>query len=231
MLLAIDAGNTQTVVGLGLHLRSEAKIRVRQPLKSLTYALAPSDTAGVVRDIIAEELNVKDVIETKDATNLAKKTVQVDARKAGPRLGAKVQEIIKAAKAGQFEEREGKIILLGEQLTPDEAKVVYTTAEGKNISSDRGCVVSLDTTVTDELRLEGCARELIRAIQALRKNAGLEFTDTITLHLKGADDVLAAHGDLLLRETRSILGENAGREEKIDLEGRKVTVRLEKHAE
>ena len=58
--------NTQTVVNLGLSLRSDAKVKVRQPLANITFALAPSDTAGVREDIIKDELNVKEVKRVKD---------------------------------------------------------------------------------------------------------------------------------------------------------------------
>ncbi len=220
--------NTQTIVGLGLYLRSEAKVRVRWPLQSVTFALPPSDTVGVLRDIIKEELNVKDVAEIKDASNLATRTVSVDARKVGPRLGGKVQEVIKAGKAGQFEEKDGMIIIMGETLTPEEAKITFQSKEGLNVAADKGVVVSLDTDITDELKLEGDAREIVRAIQQMRKDAGLEFTDTINLSLGGADDVLAVHKDLILEETRSVLADNKGKGEEIDLDGRKVLIQFER---
>ncbi|MFA5799853.1 MAG: class I tRNA ligase family protein [Candidatus Peribacteraceae bacterium] len=221
--------NTRTVTTLGLSLRSELKLRVRSPLQSVTFALSPSDSAaGVLKDLIAEELNVKQVIDVVDAASIASPIVQVDARKVGPRLGSKVQEIIREAKAGKFEEKDGSIVILGETLSPEEASIVYQGKEGKHVAADRGIVVMLDATLTDALRLEGLARELIHAIQSKRKEAGLEFTDTIMLSLTGADDILAAHKELILEETRSVQGEGNGKSEQVEVDGRTVTIRFQK---
>lgn len=220
--------NTRTVVNLGLSLRSEAKVKVRAPLPSVTFALPPSDTVGVLTDLIKEELNVKQVISISDASTLARKIAMVDARKVGPRVGGKVQELIKAGKAGEFEERDGKIIIKGEELSLEEAKIVYQSIEGKSVAADHGIVVTIDATLTPELILEGQARELIHAIQQLRKDAGLEFTDVITLDITGADTILASHQALILDETRSELGKNDGKAEKVEIDDLKITIRFEK---
>ncbi len=220
--------STRMIVTLGLSLRNDAKIGVRQPLQSVTFALPPSDTAGVLKELIAEELNVKHVIDVVDAASLGSAIVMVDARKVGPRLGGRVQEIIKAGKAGQFEEKEGKIIIMNEEFTPEEAKIVYQSAEGTSVASSHGIVVTLDTTMTPSLKLEGQARELIRAIQHMRKDAGLEFTDTVKLALKGAEKIMEAHGTLVLEETRSALEENSGKSEKADIGGMSVMIAIEK---
>lgn len=220
--------NTRTVVNLGLSLRSDAKVRVRTPLQSVSFALPPSDKAGTVKELIAEELNVKQVIDIEDAKSLAQAIAQVDARKVGPRVGGKVQELIKAGKSGNFEEKDGNILILGETLTPDEAKIMYQSKEGKAVAAAGGIVVSLDTTMTDALTLEGQARELIHAIQQLRKDAGLEFTDMIKLSLKGAEKIMETHGKLVLEETRSELGENKGKTETVELEGISIKIQFTK---
>ncbi len=230
--------NTRTVTTLGLSLRAELKLRVRSPLQSVTFALPPSSAAGVLKNLIAEELNVKQVIDVVDAASIASPIVQVDARKVGPRLGSKVQEIIREAKAGRFEEKDGSIVILGETLSPGEASIVYQGKEGKHVAADRGIVVTLDFTLTDALRLEGLARELIHAIQSKRKEAGLEFTDTIALSISGADDILAAHKELLLEETRCELLDNdgatsvetdrGGTKHELTIDGRTVTIRFKK---
>lgn len=222
--------NTRTVVTLGLSLRSDAKIGVRQPLQSVTFALPPSDKAGVVKELIAEELNVKQVIDIEDAASLASAIVMVDARKVGPRLGGKVQEIIKAGKAGEFTEKDGKIIIKDEEFTQEEAKIVYQSKEGKSVAADHGIVTTIDTTMTPALLLEGQARELIRTIQQMRKDAGMEFTDTVKLSLKGAESIMETHGALVLEETRSVLDENKGKAETADLGGLSVEIAIEKKA-
>lgn len=220
--------STRTIVNLGLSLRSEEKVRVRQPLSSVTVALPPSDTAGVVKALIEEELNVKDVTVTKDPGALATPTVSVDARKVGPRLGSKVQELIKAGKQGDFRQVDGGVEILGEVLTPEEAKVVYQGKEDKKVAADHGIVVSLDTTLTDELVLEGDARELIRIVQDLRKDAGLEFTDTIALTLTGADDLLKAHEVLIMNETKAVAGTVKTKPQTVQIGERSIQVAFKK---
>jgi len=220
--------NTRTVVRLGLKLRAESKIRVRLPLTSVTFALPPSNTAGVLKDLITEELNVKQVIDVVDSSELCTRFALVDARAVGPRLGAKVQQLIREGKAGNFEEKNGKVVILGEELSPGEAQIVYQGKEGKKCVAEQGIVVDLDTTVTDALKLEGLARELVHVIQNKRKEAGLEFTDTITLSLTGADDILAAHKELVLEETRAAEGENDGKPEQVEIDGRTVTISFKK---
>jgi isoleucyl-tRNA synthetase len=220
--------NTRTVVSLGLKLRADAKVRVRMPLQSVTFALPPSNTAGVVKEIIAEELNVKQVIDVVDAGTLATRIVQVDARKVGPRLGSKVQDLIRAGKAGQFSEKDGAIVLAGETLAAGEASIVYQGKEGHAVAADRGIVVTIDATQTEALILEGQARELIHWIQSERKEAGLEFTDTIELELTGAEALLESHKELILDETRAELKKNKGKKLETTLGDLTVSMRFEK---
>ncbi|MDD5054737.1 MAG: class I tRNA ligase family protein [Candidatus Peribacteraceae bacterium] len=221
--------STRQVVTLGLSLRSDAKIRVRQPLQSVTFALPPSDAVGVVTELIKEELNVKQVIRTTDASALASSIVQVDARKVGPRLGKKVQEVIKAGKEGKFEEKDGVIIILGETLSPEEAKIIHQSKEGQTVAANRGIVVTLDIAVNEALENEGAARELIHAIQTLRKESGLEFTDTITLQVDGGDEIVSAHKDLIESETRSEIRPCDEAEiHEIDVVRRKLKIRFKK---
>jgi len=116
----------------------------------------------------------------------------------------------------------------GEELTPEEAMIVYEGKEGKSCAADHGIVVDLDTQVTDALKAEGFARELIHVIQNKRKEAGLEFTDTITLSLSGAEDVLETHKVLVMEETRAVEGENKGKPEQVEVDGRSITLKFEK---
>ncbi len=221
--------NTRSVVTLGLKLRSDAKVAVRTPLTSVTVALTPNESGQIIKELIAEELNVKQVIDIVDAASIADRILQIDARKAGPRFGGKVQELIKAGKEGKFEEKDGVISVMGEALKPEEASIVYRSKEGKNVAADRGIVVSLDTTLTDALTLEGQARELIHAIQVLRKDAGLEFTDKIALTLTGAEKILSAHQDLILQETKATLATNKGKKETVEIDGIAIVIQFAKN--
>lgn len=220
--------DTRTIVRLGQRLRSTAKIKVRQPLASLTFALPPKHETNVLTETIKEELNVKEVVQARDGKELADAVVQIDARKVGPRLGAKVQEMIRAAKEGKYEQKGDSIVVLGETLSADEAKIVYQGREGKDAECENGIVVTLDTNVTEDLKKEGLAREVIRAVQQLRKDTGLEFTDRIALSIDGIDDVLKDFGGLIAQETRSELKKNDGEPHAVVIDEQTVTIRFKK---
>ncbi len=224
----------RTVVSLGLQIRSSKKVKVRQPLACATVAvpaglLEGSEISGAEMALLREELNVRSVDVVADASAIAESFVQVDARKVGPRLGGRVQEIIKAGKAGEYSvENDGSILIEDVRLSADEAAVVYRGREGQDVAADHGVVVSLDTAITDDLLSEGLARDLIRQIQQLRKDAGLQFTDTILLSISGADDLVRDHGKTIASATNAVLGDNKGESQTVDLEGRAVVIQFEK---
>ena len=195
------------IVSLGLKVRADKKVKVRTPLAKATIAFpkALMDASAFAEDemqLLRQELNVKEVSFTDNPGSLGEKYAQVDARKAGPRLGKRVQEIIQAGKRGEFEETDdGRVLILDESLGPDEVAVLYRGAEGQDIAAEKGVVVSLDTVVTEELKLEGDARDLIRAIQKLRKDEGYELGEKIEIAVRDADAILSAHKDLVEQET------------------------------
>lgn len=218
---------TRTAVTLGLKLRADSKIKVRTPIASVTVALPPGTDAELFSALIQEELNAKRVNIVRECGDLATTVAMVDARAVGPRLGAKVQELIRAGKAGDFQlQPDGTVVILGETLQPDEVRIVYHGKEGQPVAADHGIVVAIDAVVTPSLAVEGQARELIHAIQTLRKEAGLSFTDTITLALAGADDLLRAHEALILEETRAVLGPVEGAAHTLVLDGTSIDVRF-----
>ncbi len=222
----------RTIVNLGNSIRSNATIKVRQPLAKATIALPVSLNIDVTQedlDLLRQELNVKEVSFADNPEELAESYVLVDARKVGPRLGGRVQEVIKAGKGGEYSvQDDGRILILDEVLAPDEAQIVYRGKEGQDAAADRGVVVTLDTTVTDALKLEGDARDLIRAIQRIRKESGLAFTDTIVLQVEGANDVIATHKELIESETRAKFDSCDGEDHTIEMGDRKVVIRLRK---
>jgi len=223
----------RTIVSLGLKVRADAKIKVRQPLAKAVVAVPASlrvhELSGEEISLLREELNVKEIEMVDDPGSLAQAIVQVDARKVGPRLGGKVQEVIQAGKRGEFEQKKnGSVVILGETLSAEEAKLVYVGVGGANVAADRGVVVSLDTTVTPALETEGLARDLIRAVQQLRKDAGLSFTDTISLSIAGVDDIVSAASAMITEETGSILADNDGESHDVLLGNRTATIRFRK---
>lgn len=222
------------IVSLGMTVRSEQKAKVRQPLQKATIAIPPALLKEITLDeddrlLLRRELNVKDITFAEDPGTLGEAIAMVDARKVGPRLGKRVQEVIVAGKRGDFTvQPDGSVLILEESFAPDEVSIIYRGREGENIAAHKGIVVSLDTRITEELKLEGQARDLIRSIQKLRKEAELEMTDRIALQIEGADPILQTFGELIAQETNATLGENAGEAREADIDGLSVTLRFEK---
>jgi len=225
------------VCSTALGLRMANKLRVRLPLNHLRVAATDASSLAPFIEIIRDEVNVRHVELTEDVAAHGQAEIVVNARVAGPRLGKQVQEVIRAAKAGHWTTTpEGRVHVAGVDLLDGEyerrlvSRDVGATAELPRAS---GFVV-LDTTVTPELATEGLARDVIRAVQQARRDAGLSVSDRIRLTVDGRDDVVGAakaHESLLASETLAleIRYENAdgGFTCKVG-EGAEVVVRVEK---
>ncbi|HWJ97735.1 MAG TPA: class I tRNA ligase family protein, partial [Acidimicrobiales bacterium] len=186
----------RAVCSTALGLREERKLRSRLPLPSLAVAGGRAAALRPFTHLIARELNVKAVEISDDRTAYGTEVVRPNPRVLGPRLGKQVQEVIKAAKSGDWSRSDdGAVVVGGHPLTDGEYELVLQTAEdvtaapvrsvdpeGRTI--DTGLVVALDTNVTPELHAEGVTRDLVRAVQSARKDAGLDVTDRISLALQ-----------------------------------------------
>ena len=212
--LVTTMDTVRDVASAGLAVRKAHGLRVRLPLTSLT--IVTNNAAGVTDflDILAEELNVKEVLSLELDDQVAQelgigKKLLPHARELGPRVGAQVQSIIQAAKAGDWAMDNGVVTVAGIALEEGEYSLEFTS-EGEDTAVqflDNGGFVLLDTTVTPELVAEGLARDAIRAIQQGRKNAGLNVSDRISTTVE-ADPVASAalreHQDMVCAETLSI---------------------------
>ena len=175
-------------------LRGQAGLKVRQPLARLWLAV-PAGEAGAealraegLLELIAVEANVKAVELIGDGSELVDRRVKVLLPKVGKRLGARIPAVMAAAREGSVEiHPDGSVTLAGETLAPDEVEIQASPREGTAVAHDEGLVAVIDTTLTPALRAEGDARELQRAIQDLRKEAGLELDDRIDLWVGGVD--------------------------------------------
>ena len=198
------------VCSTALGLRMANKLRVRLPLNHLRVAATDASSLAPFIEIIRDEVNVRHVELTEDVAAHGQAEIVVNARVAGPRLGKQVQEVIRAAKAGHWTTTpEGRVHVAGVDLLDGEyerrlvSRDVGATAELPRAS---GFVV-LDTTVTPELAAEGLARDVIRAVQQARRDAGLSVSDRIRLTVDGRDDVVGAakaHESLLASETLAL---------------------------
>ncbi|MDX3656011.1 isoleucine--tRNA ligase [Streptomyces sp. ID05-26A] len=192
LVAAMD--EVRDVCSTALSLRKANKLRVRLPLARLTVAspVAGSleDFAGIVRD----EVNVKEVSLSTDVDAFGQFQLVVNARAAGPRLGPNVQKVIKAVKAGDWTEENGRIVAAGVELFEGEyeQRLVATDPAATSALPGGAGVVVLDTVVSPELEAEGVARDLVRVVQQARKDAQLDVSDRITLTLELPDAVKSA---------------------------------------
>ena len=212
----------RTVSSVASSLRKANGLRVRLPLAKLTVVTANASALGEFSEILAEELNVKSVelveLSLDSTTEFGViKRLTVNSRAAGPRIGKSVQAVIQASKVGDWSESEGVVTVGGITLIDGEYTIdlVANLADGADDSVvtehigilPGGGFLILDGNVTADLAAEGLARDVVRAVQQARKDAGLDVSDRIRLTLEAADDVLAAvatHSDLVKSETLTL---------------------------
>lgn len=183
-------------VDLSRTLRGAAGLKVRQPLARLWLALPgrrPGDIDALL-ELVRVEANVKAVELIGDESQLVDRGVKVLLPRVGRRLGDRIPEVMAAAREGRFElHADGSVTLAGATLLPDEVEVQATPRPGTAVAHDDGLVVVVDTVITPDLRAEGDARELQRAVQDLRKEAGLDLDDRIVLWVQGLAPEVDVH--------------------------------------
>jgi isoleucyl-tRNA synthetase len=174
------------VCSAALSLRSARGARVRQPLAELVVAGAGSETLEPYADLIADEVNVKRVRLTPEIEPWATLRLQVNARALGPRLGGETQAVIAASKRGEWERLPGGgVRAAGFALSAGEYELLLEPRPGVACEAlaSRDAIVVLDLELSDALVQEGRARDLVRAVQQARKEAGLHVADRIRLRL------------------------------------------------
>jgi isoleucyl-tRNA synthetase len=197
---------TRNVCSAALSLRKARQLRVRLPLASLTVAHAAAPRLTEFADLIKDEVNVKDLVLLDDPASLGELQLTVNPRVLGPRLGKRVQEVIRAVKAGDWSQDGDVVTAAGAELQPGEYELKLTAADPDSTSALPGSsgLIALDTTVTPALAAEGTARDVVRVVQQARKDAGLDVSDRIAL-LAGADgavaDAIRAHAEFIAGET------------------------------
>jgi isoleucyl-tRNA synthetase len=196
--LAAQMAAARRLVALGRAARTEAKAKVRQPLSRALVLHPGIDLApGVVAEVAAE-LNVKAVDDVDTLSGLITWTVVPNFRALGPRLGPRVNEVKTAlAQADgsvlqQQLETDGYIEVAGERLTSDDVEVRATRHEAFALAEESGWAVALDLELDDDLRLEGLAREVVRSLNELRKDVGLEISDRISVTVDADDEISRA---------------------------------------
>jgi isoleucyl-tRNA synthetase len=199
---------------LGRAAREEAKIKVRQPLRSAICA-APAVDQRLLEQLLpllAAELNVKRIEFARSGDALVSLRAKPNFRSLGKRFGKKTP--LAAAAVAVFTSDELRAFESGQplavtvegethQLLPEDVEILKSASGDLLVQESAGFVTAIDPTVTDELRLEGLARELISRVQRMRKEAGLAVSDRIRIAIAGDAEIKAAvstHRDWIAAE-------------------------------
>ncbi|MFQ5515054.1 MAG: isoleucine--tRNA ligase [Myxococcota bacterium] len=193
--LVASMDRTREVCATALSLRRAHGIRVRQPLQRLTVAGFASAALEPFVKLIRDEVNVKEVELDAEIERFARFRLQPNARSLGRRLGKRMQEVLAAAKRGEWRRLEdGRVQLAGETLDPADYELKLEAREGGACQalSTNDAIVLLDLQITPELEQEGRARDLVRVVQQARKEADLHVSDRIHLVLALPDGMRSA---------------------------------------
>jgi len=180
----------RAVCSVALSIRDNKNLRVRLPLKSLTIIGKNTTNLNVFKEIIAEEVNVKDIILKEQIEEFAETKLIINFKKIGAKYGAKIKEITQAVKENKWQKISDKKIEIANLLLVDdefEFKLDIKNNSQKDIAiavlPTNDYLVILDINVTKDLENEGIARDIVRAIQQNRKEANLNISDFINIKI------------------------------------------------
>jgi isoleucyl-tRNA synthetase len=192
--LVREMDKVREICSAALSVREAHSLRTRLPLRSLTVAGSGLDSLRPYTSIIAEELNVKEVHFTPTFEQFGSFQLQVNPRDLGPKLGESMKNVLAATRSGEWTLNENETVTIaGYTLGPKEYTLKLKLKEGvagEALPANDALAV-LDVNVTQDLQDEGLARDLVRAVQQARKNAGLHIADHISLALQGAEKNLS----------------------------------------
>jgi isoleucyl-tRNA synthetase len=228
-------------VRLGLAARGQAKLKVRQPLRAAVVVATGFELDAIERfgEVVREELNVRELRFVSEADELGEVEVKPNYRTLGPRFGrqmplaaAAVAALDPSRAAGTL--RDGGTVAISvdghdHELSADDLLISMKPLEGYQVEREGSHAVGLELEIDDDLRDEGWAREIVHAVQAARRAAGLEVTDRILLTLGGEEALLAAartHERYIAGETLAVkLGyEQLDGVEPLQIDGRELRV-------
>ena len=209
----------QKVSSMVLALRRKVSIKVRQPLMKILIPVLDRQTAdciAAVRNLIMNEVNVKQVELIEDTTGIITKRIKPNFKTLGPRYGKYMKQIaamtaeFSQERIAQIEAAPETVLDLGSEqitVTPADFEISSEDMPGWLVASEGKLTVALDITVTDELRAEGVARELINRIQNIRKESGFEVTDKIRVEIENKPCVaegIARYADYIASQTLAV---------------------------
>ena len=222
----------QKIIKLWLNWRKNRTIKVRQPLSSITIW---EELEGFYKDIIMDELNVKQVVVSSDINNAAKKICKPDARKLGPKYGREVQTVIKEWKDGNYKQLDDdKVQIQDYILESDEYEIAFEKTDSKfDIEVWFDIVIALDPQITQDLKLEWYTRDIIRHIQETRKEINYNVDDRIKMIISGdnINAIIQKFGKYIEAETLSTIVEKMCTpdiEKQIEIDDMKIEFKLKK---
>jgi isoleucyl-tRNA synthetase len=207
--LVVHMDTVREVCSAGHSVRKARELRSRLPLASVTVAGPGAPALAPYQELIADELNVKEVHLVSAVDDVADLVLQVNPAVLGPRLGAATQHVIGAVRRGQWMRlADGGVEVAGHALAEDEyfLSLVPKDKDCSRALPGRDLVVTLALELSAELELEGLARDLVRQVQEARKKAGLDVSDHIRLSLELSEvpelrHAVAAHREMIAGET------------------------------
>jgi isoleucyl-tRNA synthetase len=206
-------------VRLGLAARAQSKLKVRQPLRAAAVVAAGREQAAIERfeGLIREELNVRELRVVSAADELSEVEIKPNYRTLGPRFGKEmplvataVAALDPASTAAALSDGRTVGIVVGghdHQLDADDLLVAMKPLAGYQVEREGSHAVALDLTIDDELRAEGWARDVVRAVQLARQEAGLDVSDRIDLTVDADGpllDAIRTHQEYLAGETLAV---------------------------
>jgi isoleucyl-tRNA synthetase len=228
-------------VELGRAARAHAKVKVRQPLREAVVVAADREREAIERfeELVRDELNVKSLRFVSEADELGRFELKPNYRTLGPRFGKHMPQVAAAIAAldptGLRQGREVGVNVEGKehQIGPDDVALVLQPLDGYQVERSGTHAVALDLELDDELRRETLAREIVHAVQAARKGAGLRVEDRIALALGGDAALMEAaraHEEYVTRETLAVELDLDGNGEgtRTEVEGLELVVGVER---
>tara|TARA_B100000965_G_scaffold406690_1_gene447297 strand:- start:5015 stop:8371 length:3357 start_codon:yes stop_codon:yes gene_type:complete len=210
----------QTISSLTHSLRKKEKLKVRQPLSRIMIPVLDAKTRHNVEhvaELIKSEVNVKEIEFIDDTSGILVKSIKPNFRSIGQKFGPKVKAIAAAVNAwGKQEiaaiEQEGSFTLqlAGEEITLslEDVEIKSQDIPGWSVATEGKTTVALDITLTDELRMEGIARDVVNRVQNLRKDMGLDVQDKIDIRIQKSDsfvdEAIRAYSEYICTETQAL---------------------------
>lgn len=181
-----DTDIVQRIISLTRNLREKENIKIRQPLSRIEIAFT-KDYTNIInkfKTTICEEINVKDIKILNNVDEIADIEYLPNFKTLGSRFGSEMKEITNLIKSKDFKYENNQYILSNNEVLNEKDIIIrYSSKSNEIVANDNEIILKLDTLLTDELKEEGLAREIVRNIQDTRKNLGLEINDRILIDL------------------------------------------------